>query len=651
MCGIAGMLADVHLERAHLAPVASAMADAIRHRGPDDSGVWTDPETGIALAHRRLSIIDVSPAGHQPMLSADGRYVIAYNGEIYNYADLRAELERDGTAPFWRGHSDTEVLLAAISAHGLERAISQVVGMFAFALWDRRERTLHLVRDRLGEKPLYYGWAGDSFVFGSELKALRAHPQWNAEIDRGALALLMRHNYIPAPYSIYRGISKLAPAQILTLRPGTREPKLATYWSAIYVAERGYASPFDAAQETLGGELESLLRDAVRRQMVADVPLGAFLSGGIDSSTVVALMQAQSSRPVKTFTIGFREAGYDEAQHAKAIARHLGTEHTELYVTSQQARDVIPRLPAIFDEPFADSSQIPTYLVSQLARGQVTVALSGDGGDELFAGYNRYLLSQRLWSRLNRAPVPLRKLAARMLTSIAPGRWNAALLPLLALAPKRYRVALPGDKLHKLAGILSHTSFESLYRELVSHWTDPTHVVHVDAEPPTALDASGRLALSDPVARMMLLDLITYLPGDILTKVDRAAMSVSLETRIPLLDHRVVEFAWKVPLACKIDHSGTKSLLRKVLYRHVPRELIDRPKMGFGVPIDEWLRGPLREWAEELLDESRLRREGYLNPEPIRMRWTEHVGGRRSWHYPLWNVLMFQSWLRQTHGG
>jgi asparagine synthase (glutamine-hydrolysing) len=631
--------------------MAETMGLALVHRGPDDSGTWVDPACAIAFAFRRLSIIDVSPAGHQPMLSADGRFVIAFNGEIYNFAELREELERGGHAPSWRGHSDTEVLLAAISAWGLERALQKSVGMFAFALWDRHERSLHLARDRIGEKPLYYGRAGASFAFGSELKALRAHPQWRAEIDRGALALFMRHNYVPAPYSIYRGIFKLLPGHVLTLRPDQREPVIARYWSAREIAEQGFADPFSQDTDALSVSLESVLRDAVRRQMVADVPLGAFLSGGIDSSTVVALMQAQSERPVKTFTIGFRESGYDEATHAAAIARHLGTDHTELYVTPAQTLDVIPQLPSIYDEPFADSSQIPTFLVAQLARSQVTVALSGDGGDELFAGYNRYLFTQRTWGRLSRLPVSVRRAIAAAMRVLPPQRWTALLRPLLALAPRRFRVGLPGDKIHKLAGVLAHESIDSLYRELVSHWSQPLQIVIADTEPSTPLDSSADLALPDPVARMMLLDLVTYLPDDILTKVDRAAMAVSLETRIPLLDHRVVEFAWRVPLAAKLDRSGTKSLLRKVLHRYVPPQLVDRPKMGFGVPIDDWLRGPLRDWAEELLAEARLRREGYLNPDPIRQRWQQHISGQRSWHYPLWNVLMFQSWLRETHGG
>lgn len=631
--------------------MARAMALAVAHRGPDDSGVWTDPESGIALAHRRLSIIDVSPAGHQPMLSADGRYAIVYNGEIYNFAELRTELESMGQAPTWRGHSDTEVLLAAISALGLKAALERCVGMFALALWDREDRVLRLARDRLGEKPLYYGWAGETFLFGSELKALRAHPRWHADIDRGALALFMRHGYVPDPYSIYAGFSKLAPGYVLTLQPRTREPQLDIFWSAKQVAQRGAADPLPHNTNALMATLDSTLGDAVRRQMVADVPLGAFLSGGIDSSTVVALMQAQSTRPVKTFTIGFHEQGYDEARHAAAVARHLGTDHTELYVTPQQALDVIPLLPAIYDEPFADSSQIPTWLVSRLARQHVTVALSGDGGDELFGGYNRYLFTQQLWSRISRLPAAARRVIARALVALSPSRWNSIARPFLPFAPNYFRTGLPGDKIHKLAGVLSHGSADSLYHELVSQWANPLQTVRADYEPQTVLGAPGSVGLADPVARMMLLDLLTYLPGDILTKVDRAAMSVSLETRIPLLDHRVVELAWRIPHTAKIDRSEPKSLLRKVLYQYVPQELVDRPKMGFGVPVDHWLRGALRNWAEDLLSESSLARDGYLNPMPIRQRWQEHLSGQRSWHYPLWNVLMFQAWLRETHGG
>ncbi len=646
MCGLTGFLASARFDCAQIAAVAQGMADALIHRGPDDSGVWTDETSGIALGFRRLSIIDLSPAGHQPMVSTDGRYVIVYNGEIYNFAELRADLEENGEAPSWRGHSDTEVLLAAIQSRGLECALKQTVGMFALALWDKHDRSLHLARDRIGEKPLHYGWCGQSFLFGSELKALRPHPHWNAEIDRDALALFMRHNYIPAPHSIYRGISKLRPGHILTLRWQSREPTIKPYWSARGVAERGFAERSTLTEPDLSIELETLLRDAVKQQMVADVPLGAFLSGGVDSSTIVALMQAQSNRPVKTFTIGFQEPGYDEATHAAAIARHLGTDHTELYVTPHEARDVIPTLHTIYDEPFADSSQIPTSLVAQLARSHVTVALSGDGGDELFGGYTRYAFAQRLWGKLSVLPLPLRHSIATAIRLVSTKHWSAIMKPLLALGPQRYRIPMPGHKMHQLAGAISHQSLDSLYRDLVSHWNPPEDIVMTGTEPHSSLDAINGSSIDDPVARMMLLDLVTYLPDDILVKVDRAAMAVSLETRIPLLDHRVVEFAWRIPVAANFNRNGSKGILRNVLYRYVPKALVDRPKMGFGVPIDSWLRGPLKDWAADLLDPIRLRREGYLKPELIQARWGEHLSERRNWHYPLWDVLMFQAWLQ-----
>ena len=649
MCGFAGFLASEGADQVELEQIAAKMGTTLVHRGPDDSGVWADEGAGIALAFRRLSILDLSPAGHQPMHSADGRYVIVFNGEIYNFADLRKDLEQSGEAPQWRGHSDTEILLATIAARGLTKALEQSIGMFSFALWDKRDRTLHLARDRIGEKPLYYGWIGRTFVFGSELKALRAHPHWNADIDRGAVALLMRYNYIPAPHSIYNGISKLLPGHALTLGRQSREPVLKSYWSARSVAEFGKADPTTQNEDAIGDALDTLLRDAVAKQMVADVPLGAFLSGGIDSSTVVALMQAQSARPVKTFTIGFEENDYNEAVHAAAVARHLGTDHTELYVTPREAREVIPRLATIYDEPFADSSQIPTFLVAQLARSQVTVALSGDGGDELFAGYTRYIFGSQLWGEVSRWPPSARRVLGRAIRALSVDRWSNIAKPLLAVAPMRFRVGRAGDKIHKLADLLAHESLDSLYRDLVSHWKPPLSIVLADSEPPTTLDSSNAHGLRDPVARMMLLDLLTYLPDDILTKVDRAAMSVSLETRIPLLDHRVVEFASKIPLAANLNRDGAKGILRKVLYRYVPKALVDRPKMGFGVPIDSWLRGPLRAWADDLLDPARLRREGYLKSELIQQRWREHTSGQRNWHYPLWDVLMFQAWLR-SHG-
>jgi len=633
------------------------MALTIGHRGPDDAGTWADEQAGIALGHRRLSIVDLSPAGHQPMPSASGRYVIAFNGEIYNHLVLRKELEAMDcraslamTEAGWRGHSDTETLLAGFDAWGIQATVERCIGMFAFAVWDRQERTLTLGRDRLGEKPLYYGWQGQGqhavFLFGSELKALKAHPAFAAGIDRNALCLLMRHNYIPAPYSIYQGIAKLAPGCLLSVSLAQPEPRLVRYWSAAAVAMAGCAKPFTGTPEQAVDALEVLLASAVHRQMMADVPLGAFLSGGVDSSTVVALMQAQSKQRVKTFTIGFNEAGYNEAVHAKAVAAHLGTEHTELYVSAQQALDVIPRLPTLYCEPFSDSSQIPTFLVAQLARQQVTVSLSGDGGDELFCGYNRYLLANRLWQKIVVLPPVARRWVAHGLTALSPSRWNALLGPVQGLLAGALRQANLGDKLHKAAGVLASSSVDALYLGLVSHWDDPASVVMGGQEPPTLLSGNTpQLTGLDEIERMMALDALSYLPDDILVKVDRAAMGVSLESRVPLLDHRVVEFAWSLTQSMKLRDGVGKWALRQVLYRHVPKALIERPKMGFGVPIDDWLRGPLRDWAEALLDESRLRREGFFHPAPIRLKWAEHLSGARNWQYHLWDVLMFQAWL------
>ena len=652
MCGIAGFWQPgATVDNACLL----SMADAVVHRGPDDAGVWTDDDAGVALAHRRLSILDLSPAGHQPMLSASGRYVIAFNGEVYNFATIRDELERAGVAPAWRGHSDTEVMLAAIAAWGLDAALKKFVGMFAFALWDKHTLTLHLARDRLGEKPLYYGWMGDdTLLFGSELKALRAHPNWRGEIDRDALALYMRHNYIPAPYSIYKDIYKLPPGTTLSLTKGTTaqsHPEPVPYWSAATVAQEGVAHPFSGSAQEAVEQLDHLLRTTISQQMVADVPLGAFLSGGIDSSTVVALMQAQSSRPVKTFTIGFHEQGYNEAVHAKAVANHLGTEHTELYVTPEQAMAVIPKLPALYDEPFADSSHIPTYLVSEMTRRHVTVSLSGDGGDELFGGYNRYSWGRNIWHRIGWMPPALRGVAARAVHTLSPQQWDKLFQLASPGLPAAMCVRLPGDKLHKLAGMLDAATPEEVYRRLVSIWQQPTEIVINATEPPTALTHSHAMPrLDDFTLRMMYLDLVSYLPDDILAKVDRAAMGVGLETRVPFLDHRVVEFAWQLPLSLKIRDGQGKWPLRQVLYKYVPEALVERPKMGFGIPLDAWLRGPLRDWAEALLDEQRLRREGYFHPAPVREKWQEHLSGKRNWQHQLWAVLMFQSWLEQQTG-
>ena len=644
MCGITGFLSAGQWNAAPTAhSLLQNMSASIATRGPDAYGAWHD-QAGIALAHRRLSVLDLSPTGAQPMHSACGRYVITFNGEIYNHLELRQELNST-----WRGRSDTETLLAAFSAWGIRATIERCIGMFAFALWDKAERVLLLGRDRLGEKPLYYGWQGQgadtSFLFGSELQALQAHPAFVADIDRNALCLLLRHCYIPAPHSIYQGIYKLPPAHLLTVSLAQREPVLEQYWSLPHSAEQGVAHPFTGSATEAVDALETLLKTAVRQQMVADVPLGAFLSGGIDSSTVVALMQAQSERPVQTFTIGFHEQEYNEALHAKAVAQHLGTQHTELYVTPQQALEVIPKLPQMYSEPFADSSQIPTFLVAQLARQQVTVALSGDAGDELFCGYNRYTLARNVWNKAGRLPPIVRKLGAAGIRLLPVAAWNALLKPVQPLLPRSLRRASIGDKLHKGAGVLGARNTDELYLGFITHW-QPSELV-IGAEEPFTVLRGAPLALHglDAVQRMMALDAITYLPDDILVKTDRAAMAVSLEGRVPFLDHRVVEFAWRLPQQLKLRDGVGKWALRQVLYRHVPKELIERPKMGFGVPIDSWLRGPLRDWAEDLLDENLLRQQGYLQPAPIRQKWAEHLSGQRNWQYHLWDVLMFQAWL------
>lgn len=652
MCGVAGFwpLNAVKAGLSELDTIAYGMTDAIQHRGPDDSGYWIDPATRLVLAHRRLSILDLSPAGHQPMLSAYEHFVLAFNGEIYNHLELRGRLEETHQAPTWRGHSDTETLLACIAAWGLEKTLQASVGMFAFALWDCQERALILARDRLGEKPLYYGWQGNTFLFGSELKALKAHPAFRADIDRNALSLLLRHNYIPAPYSIYQGIHKLRPGHLLTLaytdHAAARTPEPCPYWRLNDMVATGLANPFIGSDADATDALETQLKQSIQAQMLADVPLGALLSGGVDSSTIAALMQAQSGQPIRTFTIGFDESDYDEAVHAKAVAQHLGTEHTELYVRPEDALAVIPRLPSIYCEPFSDSSQIPTFLVSRLARQHVTVALSGDAGDELFGGYNRYLMAHQTWDRMQRLPSFARQAVAAGLRTLSPATWDKLFDIAKMLLPRRLHLAAPGDKAHKLAGVLAVADGPAFFQHLTSHWPDPIRLVIGAREPPTLLTDRLTWPSTDSFEHsMMVMDAQTYLPDDILVKVDRAAMAVSLETRVPFLDHRVVELAWRMPLGLKIRDGQGKWLLRQVLYRHVPKELIERPKMGFGIPLDRWLRDPLREWAEALLDESKLRREGFFHPEPIRQKWAEHLAGICNWQHHLWDVLMFQQWL------
>ena len=657
MCGLAGFVGgDWSSGEEQARAVLGRMAGRISHRGPDGTGLWLDPEQRVALGHNRLAILDLSPAGDQPMLSAGGRYVIVYNGEVYNHNELRRRLIAESVPINWRGHSDTETLLAAIEAWGIRTTLERAVGMFAFALWDRQTKQLTLARDRLGEKPLYYGWQGEGrervFLFGSELKALAAHPSFRREIDPEALTLYMRHSYVPAPHSIYTGIFKLVPGGFLTLSAGSHEPTVERYWSGADVAREGARAQRQGSPEDHVDRLEDLLSDAVRQQMISDVPLGAFLSGGVDSSTIVALMQAQSGLPVRTFSIGFHEEAYNEAEHAKAVSRHLGTDHTELYVTADEAMSVVPDLPSIYDEPFADSSQIPTFLVSQLARRHVTVSLSGDAGDELFAGYNRYKMTAAHWRRLSRIPRPIRAGLARGMASLSPASWDRIASALAPVLPASSRMRLPGEKIIKAAGVLPSRSGSELYENLVSIWSDPAALVVGGSEGVAGGAAAGvDLSGLSEIERMMALDMLTYLPDDILTKVDRAAMSVSLETRVPFLDHRVVEHAWSMPLDMKLRNGETKWALRQVLYRHVPRAMIERPKMGFGVPIDGWLRGPLRAWAEELLGEDRLRRDGYFDPKPIRRAWAEHQSGRANRQHQLWSVLMFQSWLEKSAPG
>lgn len=646
MCGLTGFI-NLKNDGLNCEDYLRKMNSALTHRGPDDEGYWIDPHLSLGLAHRRLSILDLSSNGRQPMFSVNDRYVIAYNGEVYNFSILRDQLN----CRQWRGHSDTEVMLAAIEQWGIEEAVKKFIGMFAFALWDKKERSLHLVRDRLGIKPLFYGWQGGSFLFGSELKALKAHPEFKEVVDRNSLALFTRHGYIPGPYSIYEGIKKLLPGHILTfsLKDPKNRPDPVSYWSAKDVVERGIREPFAGSAEEAMEQLQTLLMDAVKLRMISDVPLGAFLSGGIDSSLVVALMQAQSSRPIKTFSIGFFENEFNEAQHAKRVANHLGTDHTEIYITSNEMKAVIPRLPALYDEPFADSSQIPTILVSELAREKVMVSLSGDGADELFAGYDRYNRASFIWNTSRWCPSSLRKFISKRLSLISPQIWNVFFNRIGFMTPQKLRFSNTGHKLRILSTLLGHENLEVLYKELVSYWADPTSLVLGSVEPPTPF--SSKLDWKTHpghIDRLMFLDLITYLPDDILTKVDRASMSVSLETRTPLLDHRVVEMVWRIPLNMKIRNGENKWLLKQILYQHVPRKLVDRPKMGFGVPLGYWLTGPLRDWAEDLLNETRLQREGFFNADMVRKKWSEHLSGKRNWHNALWNILMFQAWLEEN---
>lgn len=640
MCGIAGFLSGKNIENAE--QILKSMGEEISHRGPDDFGVWCDVEEGIGFSHRRLSILDLSPLGHQPMQSVSARYMMIFNGEIYNHLEIRDNLEKEYGSIEWRGHSDTETILKSIDLKGIKETVISLVGMFAIALWDKENKELTLVRDRMGEKPLYYGWQGETFLFGSELKSFKIHSSFVNEIDKNALSLYFRYNYVPAPYSIYKGINKLIPGSILTISLKSPNEKVEKYWDLHTVVQKEGVNNDDETNSI--DKLEKLLKDSIDKQMLSDVPLGAFLSGGIDSSLIVGIMQSISEKPIKTFTIGFNEQKFNEAEFAKKIATYLGTDHTELYINPDDCLNVIPQLPHIYDEPFSDSSQIPTFLVTKLAKEKVTVALSGDAGDELFAGYNRYILANNTWSKLNKMPLFLRSIISSIILAFSADSWNFIYANIRAMIPSKYRMENFGDKIHKSAFVLNSKNLNELYNRLISHWTEEDNLVKGSDILPL-LDLNKFNTHSD-IESMMALDSLTYLPDDILVKVDRAAMSNSLETRVPFLDHRIVELAWKTNMKYKIKNGQGKWILRQILYKYVPKELIERPKMGFGVPIDSWLRGPLKNWAEDLLDEKQLIEDGILNPEPILKKWKEHLSGKRNWQYHLWDVLMFQAWYR-----
>ena len=647
MCGFAGCLFPSGHREDALSNIAREMIRKIEYRGPDSFGSWVDGDAGIALGHLRLAIVDLTPAGHQPMVSASGRYVFVFNGEIYNHLELRAKLESQGHAPRWKGHSDTEVLLAAIDAWGLKIALSETQGMFALLLWDRAERRLLLARDRMGEKPLYYGWQGNgddrAFLFASELKAFTEHPSFENSIERASIPEILRHGHVGEDRSVFKGIRKVRPAEMVTLDLASDKITHAQYWDGTQVAVDGSRRSDARSESELIDALDTLLKDTVSKQMMSDVPLGAFLSGGVDSSAIVALMKAVSDQPVLTYSIGFQEARFNEAEFAKDVAQHLGTKHTELYVSDGELLDVVPKLPYLFDEPFADSSQIPTYLVAGLARRHVTVALSGDGGDEIFAGYDRYAQLSKVAKRIFGVPGFGRRAASALVQS-GPVIWLNTALGVAMDTPEGKEP--PGQRLKRLSEYAASEDLDALHRLAVSRWRSPRPASLGQAAAPSLLDENvpARGQLSD-MARMMQLDMLTYLPDDILAKVDRSTMAVSLESRAPFLDHNVVEFAWNLPDHMKWRDGSSKWILRQVLYKYVPKALIERPKQGFEVPIGIWLRGPLRDWAEALLDPSRLASDGYFDARIIRRHWDQHLKGHCDWGKQLWNVLMFQAWL------
>ncbi len=651
MCGINGFYSK---SLSTFNNVIVKMNSAISHRGPDAKGTWYDKNSGIVLGHQRLSIIDLSSAGDQPMQSSSNRFILTYNGEIYNHLEIRKEIEKNNSFTKWRGSSDTETLLESIDFWGVEKTLQKIQGMFAFGLWDKKTRSLTLARDRMGEKPLYYGWQGKGnnrvFLFGSELKALKVHPGFDEQINRGAIALQLRHNCIPAPYSIYKDIYKLLPGHYLELKENDlKENFLSTpkkYWSLSERIIEGNKNQLKLDDEKILKDLEGILKLSVKKQMISDVPLGAFLSGGIDSSTVVALMQSVSNNPVKTFTVGFEENDFSEAKYAKNIAKYLGTNHTEIYVSSKKALDVIPKIPNIYDEPFSDSSQIPTFLVSQLTKQQVKVALSGDGGDELFCGYNRYLVTETFSNIFRFMPLIFRKTLASTIRSISPKKLDK----ILNFLPKLDHHSGFGDKMHKVANVLDLKELNDIYYTLRSHWPNPSEIVKNSKEPSTLLTKyKPNLNILNHQEKMMALDLLTYLPDDILVKVDRAAMASSLETRIPFLDHKLIEYVLKIPHSLKFRNGQGKWILKRILNQYIPKNLTERPKKGFEIPLSSWLRGPLRDWAENLLNEKRLNEENYFNSKLIREKWSEHLSGRKNWQHDLWDILMFQAWVETNN--
>ena len=629
------------------------MGNAIQKRGPDSHGEWSDG-INIGLSHRRLSIFDLSSAGHQPMISPNQRFILAFNGEIYNFLELKKFIEEKYSYNSWNGSSDTEVLLTSMEFIGVEATLKKCIGMFAFALWDQKEKKLILGRDRLGEKPLYYGWnnheKGKTFIFGSDLNALKVHPNFNKELNLNALDLYMSHSYVPSPFSIYKNTSKLNPGCIATISLDENEINIKKYWSASDVFLNGASNSFKCKEEEIINNLENKLIDSIKIQMHADVPIGAFLSGGIDSSTVVALMQSQASRPVQTFSIGFEDGDYNEAEYAKKISNHLNTNHTELYVSGADSLSVIPKLANIYSEPFADSSQIPTYLVSKLARDKVTVSLSGDGGDELFGGYNRYILIQSMWKYISLIPRPMRLAVSKIFLKIKPNYWNSFFKLIQPVIPGSIRQNNWGNKIQKTLQVIALKEIEDIYLALVSSGVEKTNLVkNLDNSSKSIFFEDSKILnkLTD-IEKMMSLDILNYLPDDILTKVDRSTMAVSLEARVPFLDHRVVEFASKIPINIKIKDGIGKWPLREVLYRHVPAKLIERPKMGFSIPLSEWLKDSLKGWAEKLIDESRLKKEGYLCHKLVNQYWSEHQSGSHDRSQILWNILMFQAWLDEN---